>query len=244
MIKYAPIFIIIIIIISFIIFLFTKKENYEEKNEKWHFVDKIIYINLKNRKDRQKEIENELLVIPNKDKIIRFDAIEMSPAHLGCSTSHLKCLEMAKKKGWKNVLILEDDAMWNNYERGYSILENIIKNNKYDVISFGNVNAKFDKKTYKLKSGQCATAYLVNSNYYDKLIDNFTEGLAKLSVTKNMYKASDRLPYEKEFCLDQYWKRLQDKDNWYIVNPALMIQRPSKSSISQTFVDYGDKFNL
>jgi|LauGreDrversion4_2_1035121.scaffolds.fasta_scaffold00332_18 glycosyl transferase family 25 len=236
--------IFIIFIILGTILLFQKRQ--ENFNEKWNFVDKIIYINLKNRPDRKKEIENELSVIPDKNKIIRFNAIEMQPAHLGCSTSHLKCLELAKREGWKNVLILEDDAMWNNYDKNYSTLETIIKklNNNYDVISFGNVNANFNKKTYKLKAGQCATAYLVNSSYYDKLINNFKEGIEKLSVTKNMYKASDRLPYEKEYCIDQYWKRLQEKDNWYIINPALMIQRPSKSSISQTFVDYGNKFNL
>jgi glycosyl transferase family 25 len=241
--KVFYIIFIVFVILGTIVLIKKRQENF---NEKWNFVDKIIYINLKNRIDRKKEIENELSVIPDKNKIIRFDAIEMQPAHLGCSMSHLKCLEMSKKEGWKNVLILEDDAMWNNYDKNYSILETIINKlkNNYDVISFGNVNAKFDKKTYKLKSGQCATAYLVNSNYYDKLINNFKEGIEKLSITKNMYKASDRLPYEKEYCIDQYWKRLQEKDNWYIINPALMIQRPSKSSISQTFVDYGNKFNL
>ena len=39
----------------------------------------------------------------------RFNAIKLPNGALGCSMSHLKCLEMAKAAGWPHLLIVEDD---------------------------------------------------------------------------------------------------------------------------------------
>ena len=67
----------------------------------------------------------------------------------------------------------------------------------------------------------------------------------KLQTKKFMWNV-DKGSLEKgqSYIIDQYWQRLQQKDNWFIVNPALIIQRPSTSSISNTFVDYRQNFNL
>ena len=215
-------------------------------NPKWDFVDKIIYINLEDRTDRRQEIEKELKnahVPPH--KILRLNAIRDSPGHIGCSKSHILALEMAMKNGWKNVLILEDDAMWNKFEKGYERLRQLVQEHPdFDVITLGNVGATFDNDTGRLYDAQTATAYLVNRSYYKVLHDNFEEGLKNLLITKTMKTNGERFPYEQKYCLDQYWKILQKKDKWYIVNPALMIQRPSKSSIVGGIVDYTSHFNL
>jgi len=47
----------------------------------------------------------------------------------------------------------------------------------------------------------------------------------------------------EKYCLDQYWKLLQKKDNWYIVHPALCIQASGFSSICNQEVDYEKYFN-
>ena len=39
----------------------------------------------------------------------RFPAIELKNGRLGCSMSHLRCIEMAKERGWDHVFICEDD---------------------------------------------------------------------------------------------------------------------------------------
>ena len=66
---------------------------------------------------------------------------------------------------------------------------------------------------------------IVNTiKYYDKLLTNFIEGLDNLTKTNE---------YSKD-AIDQYWKKLQSTDNWYIVNPALIIQKPSFSYIETT----------
>jgi GR25 family glycosyltransferase involved in LPS biosynthesis len=210
----------------------------------WGFLEKAVYINLENRKDRKQEIENELVNKIPTDKIIRFNAIRDKIGHIGCSKSHINVLEIAIKNNWRNILIIEDDAMFHKYKNGYHILEKLIETHpNFDVITLGNVSAEFDKKTMKLYKGQTTTAYIVNQHYYQRLLKNFKDGLTELSKAKDM-NAQDRFPYEQKYCLDQYWKNLQKIDNWYIVNPALMIQRPSNSSIQDEVVDYTLYFNL
>ena len=46
------------------------------------------------------------------------------------------------------------------------------------------------------------------------------------------------------YCIDVYWQKLQQKDNWYIINPALMIQRKGYSDISKRETDYKNNFNI
>jgi len=244
----AVICFLIIIILALIYFYIEYYSSYSpvSSKAKWDFIDKIIYINLEDRTDRRQEIEQELknANVP-RYKILRLNAIRDSPGHIGCSKSHILALEMAIKNGWKNVLILEDDAMWNKFEKGYERLRQLVQEHPdFDVITLGNVGATFDKDTGRLWNAQTTTAYLVNRSYYKVLHSNFEEGLKNLLITKTMKTNEERFPYEQKYCLDQYWKILQKKDKWYIVNPALMIQSPSKSSIVGGAVDYTSYFNL
>ena len=68
----------------------------------------VIYINLDKRVDRKEHILNELKKIGVEDAT-RFKAIELENGAVGCSMSHLKCLETAKENQWPHVLIVEDD---------------------------------------------------------------------------------------------------------------------------------------
>jgi hypothetical protein len=151
---------------------------------------------------------------------------------------------MAINNGWKNVLVIEDDAMFYNFKDGYKKLKRLVSDHPdFDVITLGNIGAEFDKDTGKLYKGQTTTAYIVNQHYYHILLNNFKEGLNELLKIRHL-NASERYPYENKFCVDQHWKLLQKRDNWYIVNPALMIQRPSNSSIIGSKVDYTSYFNI
>jgi glycosyl transferase family 25 len=210
----------------------TLRNKAEQFQPPWWFVEKVVYINLDDRNERKREIERELSVFP-KHKITRLSAkTDTRNGHYGCSKSHIAALEMAIKHKWKNVLIMEDDAAWLNYETGYSLLEKLASK-PYDVISLGNVGTDYDPNTYKLKAGQTATAYLVSEHYYPTLLKNFKEGLALLESTND----------ETKYCLDQYWKLLQKKDNWFVVHPSLCVQRKSYSSICRAEVNYRGYFN-
>jgi glycosyl transferase family 25 len=41
----------------------------------------------------------------------RVEAVERKPGYIGCTLSHMKCLELALERGYDWVLILEDDCL-------------------------------------------------------------------------------------------------------------------------------------
>ncbi len=234
---YIAILIIVILVFCYMVY---DRETYD-----WSFVDKVVYINLEDRVDRKQLIEKELIEKIPPEKIYRFNAIKDSPGHIGCTKSHIGVLELAIRYRWRNVLVVEDDAMFHKYKKGYRTLKRLVEQHpNFDVITLGNVGAQFDPQSLRLYNAQTTTAYLVNGPYYETLLSNFKQGLDKLLVTKTMDTDEERFPIEQQYAIDQYWKHLQRKDQWYIVNPALMIQRPDRSSILNGVVDYRNHFNL
>ena len=106
-------------------------------------IEKIVYINLDHRIDRNNSIRETL-----KDylhKTIRFSAIREKYGPLGATKSHIAVLEMAISQGWKNVLIMEDDMVWKNKN---PLLEELIKK-PYNVIVLGaNITGNTADTTY------------------------------------------------------------------------------------------------
>jgi len=203
-----------------------------EYTNMFDFVEKVVYINLKHRTDRDITVSTELKKYFPPEKILRFDAIRNEKhGYIGCTESHIAVLKMAITNGWKNCLIVEDDAKWSNFEKAYPILEKLVRN-PFDVITLGTTRTKYDS-SHKLLSGQTATGYLVKDHYYSSLLENFVDGLKGLIHT-NIYGT---------YALDQYWKRLQARDNWYCVVPSLLVQTPSYSDIEKKNVNYLKHFN-
>ncbi len=198
----------------------------------FEFVDKVIYINLEHRTDRKEQIELELQKYFSSEKIQRFNAIKHQRGNIGCTQSHIAVLEMAIKENWNNVLIVEDDAIWSNFNKGYDILQSLIKNN-YDVIQLGSTYTQYDKNTYKTTKAWTTTAYIVQQNYYSTLLENFKEGLNFLTQTG----------IGPRFAIDVYMGILQKRDNWYAIVPSLMIQRESYSDIEKIVIDNGRYFS-
>ena len=74
-------------------------------------IQHVLYINLDARVDRRTKMQAELEKVGLQDKAERFPAVRMpNLGAIGCSMSHLKCLQLAKQRGWPHVLILEDDV--------------------------------------------------------------------------------------------------------------------------------------
>jgi len=198
----------------------------------FEFVEQVVYINLEHRTDRKQQIESELLKYFPVEKVHRFNAVLEPNGGIGCTKSHIKVLEMAIENGWKNCLIVEDDAVWSdNFYIGHSLLEKLVNANS-DVITLGITHASYTQQ-HKLMCGQTATAYLVNQHYYPKLLENFKEGLENFLKTGNY----------GVYALDQYWKRLQMTDNWGCVIPSIMVQKPSFSDIEKRFTNYIKEFS-
>jgi len=193
----------------------------------FEFIENVVYINLEHRKDRRENIEKELSIFSS-EKVQRFDAIhELKRGHLGCSKSHIEVLKLAIKFGWKNYLVVEDDAVFNL--DSYSLLEELISK-PYDVILLGGTLLSFDK-TYRCYNSCCTTSYLVSQSYYQTLLTNFEEGAKKLDEE-----------YDKShnYAIDQYWQSLQRLDNWYIVYPTLVLQLSDYSDIEGKVINKDD----
>jgi glycosyl transferase family 25 len=196
-------------------------------------IDKIIYINLEKRSDRRKEIEEELnnFNLPFE----RFEAIETRGfGILGCGKSHLAVLKLAKERGYKNILILEDDFTFTvSKEKFENKLSHFFSENiDYDVcmISYylnNYVDSKYDF-LYKVLDGQTASGYIVNEKYYDKLIDLYEYAMPLLETTREHWNYAN----------DQIWKKLQPNDNWYSFIEKIGKQRASYSDNSESFQDY------
>jgi len=197
------------------------------------FIEKVVYINLDHRTDRRSQIESELAKFFPPEKIIRFSAVlDTSHGGIGCTKSHIAVLNMAIEHGWKNCLVVEDDAIWNKFDVGYPILERLVKK-PFDVVMLGTVYAHYNNETFKLLSGQTGTAYIISQHYYPTLLQNLNESLDGFVQTKNYGM----------YALDQYWKRIQAIHNWYSVIPSLMIQREGYSDIERQHLNNGVYFS-
>jgi glycosyl transferase family 25 len=190
-------------------------------------IQHVVYINLDERIDRRKHIEGQLSRAFPLERIQRFPAIKAVNGAVGCSRSHIAVLELAKASGWTNVLIIEDDFTWNNYEKGAPVLEALLTK-PFDVIVLCGAYVACDPTDYRLKSCQTTTAYVVSQEYYDTLIANYKEGLALFESTGDYPK----------YALDQYWKRLQTVGQWFIVRPNLGFQLPGYSNVEGKPVNY------
>ena len=206
-----------------------------------NFVDKILFINLENRKDRLDEINNEFKKMNiHNDLIYRVDAIyDKDCGHRGCTLSHIKALKIAKENNWNRILILEDDFQFNlSKERVLFLLNTLYKNiDKWNVFMLGiggyvyeNTNINLFKRIYK---GTTTSGYIVNNNYIDTLLQNYNESYKLLNDEVIEFKKNnnDKKLFVTSNALDQYWFKLQEKDIFLISKPIIGKQSDIASSI-------------
>ena len=164
------------------------------------------------------------------EKVERFSAIKHDVGIVGCAMSHIAILKRAKEQGWKSVLILEDDLQWADFDSKYLSLETLVSSRSWDVCMLGGLYLEY--KLPKITRAFCTNAYIVNSHYYDTLLDNFETGLRrKIDVKLPMIPIiSERRKIEainkiingrNEFNVDTYWFKLQEKDDWIGVEPMV-----------------------
>jgi len=190
-----------------------------------HFIDKIFYINLDRRTDRLEEIQEELQKLDLTAE--RFRAIQHEEGLVGCGYSHLHIMKIAKERGYKNVLILEDDF---SFKVSKDEFENLLEQfftkvqDNYDVcmFSYGEEITETNNDLpflVNIKSACDASAYIINGSYLDKLIELYEVNIPLLEQTRMHWVYAN----------DQVWKRLQAKDKWFGFAPRLGSQRPGYS---------------
>mgnify|MGYP001218210219 CR=1 FL=1 len=204
-------------------------------------IDRIFFINLDRRTDRLEEITKELKTynFPN-DKIERFSAIEFQKdgrgeeGAIGCSMSHLEILKISLKKGYENILVLEDDFKFivdkENFNKNLTEFFRRYKNN-YDSVMLSYNLKEFKEKDELVgyvKKAQTTSGFIINKNLLPELINTIEEGIKNLINTREHWKYS----------IDVCWFPLQKKKEWFYFKERMGVQRPSYSDCSQRFCNY------
>jgi len=190
------------------------------------------YINLESRPDRKVHVESQLRLVGISAK--RFNAIKLANGALGCSMSHLKCLQMAKENEWPHVLICEDDITFTNPGLFIKQCNKFLSKQKnWDVVLLAgnNMPPYFPIEDYCVKVTRCqtTTGYLVKRHYYDILIDNIKTGISMLIKNQDKHKI---------YAVDKYWFLLQDRDAWFLITPLSVVQREDYSDIEKRRTNY------
>jgi glycosyl transferase family 25 len=193
----------------------------------------VYVINLDRRTDRLEEFQEEMdmLQLPFK----RFPGILKTPGTVGCGMSHLAILKEARDLGLKNVLIFEDDFMLQvSKDEFWGAVDDFFKTEKdYDVFLLAawiKKKTEHSDKLFRVQEAQGASAYIVNSWFYDPLIELYEETLPKLEATCRHWLYSR----------DQSWKTLQPEGVWLTTKKILGRQRPSIADTGKlpVFKDY------
>ncbi|MGV3346036.1 glycosyltransferase family 25 protein [Enterobacteriaceae bacterium LUAb1] len=205
----------------------------------WSFIDKVVYINLNKRTDRKESMLSEFkrVGMPD-DKIIRLEAFEHEKGYIGCLQSHLAALNMAKENKWQNILIVEDDMVFNNDNTLPQRLAGFMRKlqeTSWDVALLSTAYhtiKQIEDEFFKAIFAYQSNCYLVNAHYYDTIISDFSTSLEQLKM------GGER----KCFVLDQSWIKLMRKDNWYGIYPCIGYQKAGLSDIWGYGVNLENKF--
>ena len=178
-------------------------------------IKNILYINLDSRPDRRAHVEKQLDSVGMKGT--RFSAIKMANGRVGCSMSHLKCLQTAKANNWDHVFICEDDITFTKPDLFKQQINKFLKSensavSNWDVCIVGGNNLppfqQIDDYCIRVSHCQTTTGYIVKGHYFDKLIDNYREGITRLIREPEKHVM---------FAIDKYWLNLQKQDKWFLI---------------------------
>ena len=198
--------------------------------------ENTLFINLEHRKDRLEHTIAEFAKL-GVTTAERVNAIKTKVGAVGCTLSHIRCLELAKERNYDQVFICEDDITFLNPELLKENLQKFVQDatlgNTWDVLIIGGNNvppydqiAEFCARVYYC---QTTTGYIVRRHYYDVLLENFRESAYQLMRSPNQAPL---------YALDMYWKRLQKEGRWFMITPPTVTQYESYSDIENKAVNY------
>ena len=209
-----------------------------------NYIDKIYYINLDHRPDRNSEFlkcMEDLNVVP--EKIQRIPAIHVpNLGALGCTRSHILTLEAFMASESNIAMICEDDFIYKNketfmsditkfFETGldFDILQLSYNTNQYNnCIVYKAIDTKYDF-IKQAETTITSSSYIITKKFAPKLLENFKESAHLLAESG---KATHK------YCLDIYWNILKPISLWYLMYPPISYQRSSHSDVENTYVTY------
>jgi hypothetical protein len=190
--------------------------------------DKILVINLERRPERKKQMEDFFIKsnIPeshyefitaydgqepiiqsqyNEKKKINPSYTIITSGHFACLLSHIKSIQLAKLRGYKNVMILEDDV--NTSEPDLVSKLNSIQVPQFDLLYLGGIMSKKKHFTtewaYSNKTNiMGAYGYILSSKIFDKILSE----LENLNEYIDIYYLKHIQPNYKTICLEDIIK--------------------------------------
>lgn len=196
-------------------------------------IDKIIYINLEYRTDRKISILSTIEKAGfDMKKVHRIDAVlnEMC-GHIGCGESHIKALQYAIKNNLNCTLILEDDFVFtktkDEIQKTIAELEKI--NWDCVLLAQGHKSVYDCEYSFLKRVKYCTTTsgYIVKRPYFETLLNNFTQSVETMKkeysnhVKKCIENKEPIVKLNYVSAIDQYWRKLQVKDIFYLCQPVL-----------------------
>jgi len=192
------------------------------------FFDHIYCINLDKRTDRWEECQQQF----KKHNLLveRFSAIDGSkinnptklmPGEYGILSTHIELIKDAKKKGYKNILILEDDVEFiDNLNDMFNLMKEQIPNDWVMLYLSGNHVGgclQISENMFKIFHSYAIHSFAIKSELFDLIIN----GLPK---------------YKK--AVDIFYAELQSLFPSYVIRPHLAWQRESFSDIQGGIMNY------
>ena len=222
-------------------------------NNPFDFFDAIFCINLGFRADRWSQCLKKFKNFNIEKKVERFSAIRILDknyncskflAQCGCSLSHFEVCKLAKKRGYKNYLVLEDDFEFIfNKKKTFNLLNKCIYDlpNDWDMFYIGgNLTDQygifpielFSENLFKLKSCHTTHAISFNEKFYDEFLK---ESPDENSIFNWCIKNETIDTFLSENILN--------KKNCFITNELLVNQFAGFSDIENYNYDYKDLIN-
>jgi GR25 family glycosyltransferase involved in LPS biosynthesis len=194
------------------------------------------YINLSQDVERNNHISKELEKVFDKNQIVRIEGtLEKKTPYIGCSLSHIKCLNAFIESKKDYAIIFEDDFQFElPTEKMKEAIQQAIDNSvKLFLLGYHtlviNLELHFkDGYLCPFKNGQMACGYMVSKSFVNILLENFKKSTDMLLKTNN---------YEK-YALDQYWKSTQQMSGVYACVPRGGKQKSFYSNIEKKVIDY------
>lgn len=195
-----------------------------------------LFINLEHRTDRLEHIQLEFNKMGIRGE--RVNAVKSQNGGIGCTLSHIRCLEEARKRNFEYVFICEDDITFNNPELFKKQIQQFVDNKdiQWDILLIGaNIVPPVQKVgdyCARIFNGQTTTGYIVKRGMYSVLLENFKES-AQMQM-RNPGQPGVSNPY----ALDMWWKQLQPQYFWWMITPPTVTQYENFSEIENRVTNY------
>lgn len=229
--------------------------------EAWKGIDGVVVINMESRTDRYTAfMENVGKFVPP-ERLVRINAVVgkelpgygkrpwftertgeragMWAGAAGCALSHRHAIELARDRGWKNVLILEDDARAGGISGAETVLQRALGTlqGRYLLYLGFHRPEPYGKRIlregaislWKVDGALAAHAYILSSPAYNAVLDAMPEA-DNIWAWMARYRAIDT--FYRNFVVSRCGVSV------YVLYPTLFFQEQDVSDIGGKLTDF------